>query len=118
MKIFSFFLMAMIPVAAAAQNVGIGTPAPHASAKVDISSTSSGLLLPRMTTAQRNLIAAPATGLLIFNTDNNSLEMWNATSWLSFGSTGILNNGLPVGPTCTGVWSQKTDFAGTGRYGA
>ena len=40
------------------------------------------------------------------------------TVWLSFGSTGVLSNGVPVGPSCTGVWSQKLDFAGSGRSAA
>ena len=49
--------------------VGIGTATPAASALVDITSTTSGLLPPRMTTAQRDAIASPADGLIIFCTD-------------------------------------------------
>jgi trimeric autotransporter adhesin len=49
--------------------VGIGTAVPHASSIVDIFSTSRGLLIPRLTTLQRNAIAGPAAGLLIFQTD-------------------------------------------------
>ncbi|MBL0153160.1 MAG: hypothetical protein IPP93_06615 [Chitinophagaceae bacterium] len=37
------------------QNVGIGTNSPHASAQLDVSSTSKGVLLPRMTTARMRL---------------------------------------------------------------
>lgn len=44
----------------AAQNVGIVTNTPDASAKLDVESTSSGLLVPRMSTAQRTAIGAPA----------------------------------------------------------
>jgi hypothetical protein len=49
--------------------VGIGTASPNTSALLDLSSTNRGLLAPRMTTAQRNAIASPANGLLVFQTD-------------------------------------------------
>lgn len=51
------------------QNVGIGTTTPAASAQLDVNSTTKGFLPPRMTTAQRSAIAAPAEGLLVFQTD-------------------------------------------------
>ena len=53
-----------------AQNVGInGTgAAPNASAMLDIESTTSGLLTPRMTSTQRTAIATPATGLFVYDT--------------------------------------------------
>jgi hypothetical protein len=49
--------------------VGINTPSPSASAILEVSSTSQGVLFPRMTKAQRQAITAPATGLLVFQTD-------------------------------------------------
>lgn len=48
---------------------GIGTTTPDASAKLDITSTTKGLLAPRMTAAQKTAISLPATGLLIYQTD-------------------------------------------------
>ena len=48
---------------------GIGTTAPNASAKLEISSIDKGLLIPRMTSTQRGNIASPANGLLIYQTD-------------------------------------------------
>lgn len=48
---------------------GIGTTTPDVSAKLDITSTTKGLLAPRMTAAQRTAISMPATGLLIYQTD-------------------------------------------------
>jgi hypothetical protein len=53
--------------------VGIGTNTPDASAVLDIQSSSNnkGILIPRMTQAQRNAIGSPATGLMIFQTDGN-----------------------------------------------
>jgi hypothetical protein len=68
-----------------AQNgsVGIGTSTPHASALVDMSSTSKGLLIPRLTTAQRDAIIPKPEGLIIYNTDDHCLQYWNATAWFS-----------------------------------
>ena len=55
---------------------------PDPSAMLDVKSTSSGLLVPRMTQTQRNAIASPATGLLIYQTDNPSgFYYYNGTGW-------------------------------------
>ena len=76
-------LLAVAPHLALAQTggVGIGTTTPAASAALDITSTSKGLLLPRLSPAQRDAIASPATGLTIYNTTTNRLNTWNGTSW-------------------------------------
>ena len=49
--------------------VGIGTSSPSPAAALEISSTSKGLLIPRMTATQRLSIVLPATGLLVYQTD-------------------------------------------------
>lgn len=54
--------------------VGIGTNSPNTGAILDLNSTSKALLLPRLTTAERNSISNPAAGMLIFNTDSNKFE--------------------------------------------
>jgi len=58
------------------------------SAVLDIYSTSKGMLVPRMTTVQIGQISNPATGLLVFNTDNNSFFFHNGTIWQSLSSPG------------------------------
>ncbi|MGG9963081.1 hypothetical protein [Ferruginibacter sp. SUN106] len=58
--------------------VGIGVAVPDASSKLDITSTAGGLLVPRMTAAQKNAIASPATGLIIFQTDAPAGFYYNA----------------------------------------
>jgi hypothetical protein len=90
-----FLLPAMMVLANVllAQNVGIGTQTPHASAQLDVSSTTRGLLAPRMTTTQRNAIASPAKGLLVYDTDLNSLFHYNGSSWANFSGSG--NFSLP-----------------------
>jgi hypothetical protein len=61
--------------------IGIGTTTPNNSALLDLSSTSRGFLAPRMSEAQRNAIASPATGLIIYQTDGvQGLYYFNA-SW-------------------------------------
>lgn len=61
--------------------VGIGQASPDASAKFELVSTTQGLLLPRMTTAQRDAIGSPAAGLLIYNTTTNKLNFRAAAAW-------------------------------------
>lgn len=62
--------------------VGIGTPGQvDASAKLQVESTSSGILIPRMTSAQRNSVASPAVGLLIFDTSLGRIVQFNGSAW-------------------------------------
>ena len=70
---------------ALAQGVGInGTgAAADTSAILDLSATNKGLLVPRMTAAQRNAIVMPASGLVIYQTDGTPGLYYNAGSWLA-----------------------------------
>jgi hypothetical protein len=56
-----------------------------ASACLDLTSTTQGALLPRMTTTQQNNISTPATGLTIYNSTLNQLQVYNGTSWFYAG---------------------------------
>lgn len=62
-------------------NVGINTTNPHASAIMELESNNRGLLIPRMTSTQRVAITAPATGLLVFDSDVNAFYFFNGTTW-------------------------------------
>jgi hypothetical protein len=55
----------------------------NASAIVQITSTTQGFLPPRMTTAQKNLIATPATGLMVFDTDLVRPCFFNGATWIT-----------------------------------
>jgi len=67
-------------------NIGIGTTAPAASAKVQIDSTTQGFLPPRMTNAERLLIATPAVGLCVYCTDVvEGLYINKSTGWTYIG---------------------------------
>ena len=89
MKKFSLlFLSTIIYCTGFTQNVGVGTNTPNASAKLDVTSTSSGILIPRMTSAQRTTIATPAQGLLVYDTNTNSFWFYNASTWTNLVSSG------------------------------
>jgi hypothetical protein len=62
-------------------NVGIGVTAPAASAILDITSTTKGVLFPRMTTTQINAITSPANGLTVYNTTVLALCFYDGTGW-------------------------------------
>jgi hypothetical protein len=58
--------------------IGIGTTTPQASSILDVTSTTQGLLTPRMTTAQRTAISSPANGLMVYDTTLNSFEYYDS----------------------------------------
>jgi len=62
--------------------VGIGTVTPDASAILDITSTTKGLLVPRMSTVQRDAIVSPATGLFIYDTTEKALAHYSGSAWI------------------------------------
>src|ERR1019366_7674464 len=74
----------------------IGTSTPNSSAQLDISSTERGLLAPRMTSAQVAAIASPATGLLVYQTDNTpGFYYYDGNAWtlLHSGVLSVANGG-------------------------
>jgi uncharacterized protein (TIGR02145 family) len=75
--------------------VSISTNAspPHGSAMLDIKSTVSGLLIPRVTQAQREAISSPATGLLIYQTDGiKGFYYYSGTNWVLLPGLGAGGN--------------------------
>jgi hypothetical protein len=67
--------------------VGIGIALPHTSAQLDITATNKGVLIPRITQANRPM--APATGLLIYQTDGApGFYYYDGSSWQSLNKTG------------------------------
>jgi hypothetical protein len=98
MKIlFSFFVTLFFIVSTQAQ-IGIGTATPAASAQLDVSSTTKGFLLPRMTGSQRDAIISPVQGLVIYctNCGGGEIDVYNIFGW-----TNMLGN-APAGPLSIG----------------
>lgn len=92
-----------------AQNVGINSDGstPHSSAMLDVKSTSSGILIPRMTMAQKNAISLPATGLLIYQTnDTPGFYYYNGTAWTLIGT----ESGSESDPVFT-AWDKTTGIS-------
>lgn len=83
--------------------VAINKDQPHASAILDIESTSQGVLLPRMLETERDYnIDLPETGLIIFNTDTKKLNVYDGSSWVEVGggsvdwsAPGAIGSGVP-----------------------
>lgn len=96
--------------AARGQNgsVGIGTETPEESAILDVRSTSKGLLIPRLTSKERDAIAKPVDGLIIYNRDKNHFEFYYNTQWHN------LSSGLPG---LQGIQGLKGDKGDTGAQG-
>jgi hypothetical protein len=87
MKNLLFRLFTIVTITTYAQ-VGIGTTTPDASSILELESTTQGMLTPRMDESQRDAITSPATGLLIYQTDNTpGFYYYNGTAWVPFGGT-------------------------------
>jgi hypothetical protein len=108
--------------AKAQNNVGIGTLTPTASAILDLVSTDKGFLAPRLTTAQRLAIPAPANGLMVYDLNLQCYYFYNAVTliWQST-CTGLQGPPGPMGPPANNAWfllgnaglNTATDFLGT-----
>lgn len=115
----------------AESQVAINTTAttPNASAMLDISSNTRGLLIPRLTTSQRNAIASPANSLMVF--DSTTLSFWyykTGTGWLELASnpvgltlpySGSANSSqtlFAISNTGSGIAISGNGASGTGIY--
>ena len=110
MKTISFLLMIVllftVVATTNAQNLGINSDglAPDGSAMLDVRSTGKGLLMPRMSLSQRDAITTPATGLLIYQTDNTpGFYYYNGSAWAAV-TTAVSSETDPVFT----AWNKST----------
>ena len=98
---------------------GIGTNTPDKAAILELASTSKGFLPPRMTTAERDGISTPATGLVIYNTTTNCVQLFNGALWFDTctqTTDGPPNNNLTVS-NITYQGASVIDATGIGYNG-
>lgn len=110
MKIKYISLLIILISFSGFSQIGIGTATPANSSELEVSSTTKGVLIPRMTAIQRNAITSPANGLLVFQTDGASgLYFYDtaSTSWKSIASDGwVLNGNNGTNPTTNFIGTQ------------
>src|SRR6478672_5271866 len=89
-----------------AQNVGIGTSSPAPSAALDITSATGGLLVPRLTIAQRAALT-PVEGMIIYNTDLSKFQGYGLSSEQS-DQFSLTSTNQCVGLACGSKWQSFT----------
>lgn len=97
MRLLFIFLSLTVGLNAWSQ-VAINTDGtlPNSSAMLDVKSTGKGVLFPRMSSTERNAIAAPAAGLVIYNTTENALNVYTGSAWTSMMPVPVFECGLSV----------------------
>ncbi|MDC0380585.1 DUF1566 domain-containing protein [Flavobacteriaceae bacterium] len=106
MKKITLLILALFSVLSYAQ-VGINTNTPDSSSALDIESSTGGILIPRLTETQRDAISSPATGLMIYQTDQTTgFYFYDGIAWTRIegvvgpqGETGPAGPQGPAGPT-------------------
>jgi hypothetical protein len=93
MKVVKFFIsicIIILSMQSFAQSVGIAATAstPDASSILDVKSTTKGMLIPRMTTAEKNAIPSKATGLMVYDNTLNQFSYWNGSAWVNVAGGG------------------------------
>ena len=94
-------------------DIGINTTSPDSSAKLDVTATTKGFLPPRLTDNQMNAVNQPATGLLVFNTDQNKYYFNSGTpgapNWIPMsGTSGTV--------ACTNLVNTGPSVSNTGNF--
>lgn len=82
--------------------LSVNTPT-ASSAVMEVTSTTQGFLPPRMTTTEKNAIATPAAGLVVYDTNLSALSSFNGIAWVTLGSGGGISSvtNILIGTTGT-----------------
>jgi hypothetical protein len=119
MKNICTLLAAVLLTATTYAQIGINNENPDASAALDITSTTGGLLIPRMTETQRDAISPAATGLMIYQTDGTvGFYYYNGSSWAEVAATSatysigdVVNGGVVFWLDSTGQHGLVCSFS-------
>jgi surface protein len=87
----TILLLLMLAVKISTAQVKVGNDA-NPSAVLEVDSHDAGILIPRLTDAQRDAIKSPAEGLMVFNTTSESLNYWDGTAWKTLSATFVTTN--------------------------
>lgn len=88
-------LFAVLPSFSQGLAVNSTSATADASAMLDVSSTTKGILIPRMTTVERTAITSPATGLTVYDNSLNQFYFYNGTAWTA----------IPTGASANNYWT-------------
>lgn len=94
-KIITLFISSLFTLKCFSQSVSVNNTgaAADSTAMLDVSSTTKGLLIPRMTSQQRTAIASPATGLLVYQTNGDAgFYYYNGANWFLLVTTAVNTN--------------------------
>jgi len=110
MKTINLIIVLLFSMSIMSQNVGINTDGstPDSSAILDIKSTDAGLLIPRMTTAQRLAISSPANSLVVYDIDIGCIFFYNSSvsKWINLCNPNSANTPIKL-VTLTGGQSYQ-----------
>jgi len=115
MKQVLFFLLLCTFLNVKAQvAVNITGNNPASSSMLDVSSTSKGMLMPRMTAEQRKAVVAPEKGLLVFDTDRETIYLFNGQKWkpmmTATDASAALPSRQPVGGKVNAHFGESADI--------
>jgi hypothetical protein len=114
-KFNCFFALILLSITVSYAQVGIGTTTPDTSSMLEIESSTSGLLIPRMLETQKNAITTPATGLLIYQTDGVSgFWYFDGIIWTPFGG-GAVDNDWTIHANGLDMFNANTGNVGVGN---
>jgi hypothetical protein len=120
-------LLTMAVSGVQAQTV-IGGSTPDNTAVLDVQSSNKGVLLPRLTNAQRDAIVSPANGLTIYNVSTKCINFYTGTAWFEVcgettaaelntidGTSAVRTGALLVGTSASGVSFEVAYTGGNGK---
>ncbi len=108
--IFTLVTLAFLGLSTTYAQVGIGTATPKASAMLDVESTTKGFLPPRMSTTDRDAIASPPAGLVIYNTSTDAIEFSDGDDWFNLedlSKTPVNTDPAPTGEGDVGIGNSS-----------
>jgi hypothetical protein len=119
MKQIFTLLAAVLLTATTYAQVGIGTTTPDASSALDITSTTKGFLIPRMTNVQRQAISNPAAGLQVFVTDfdGGRFMFYDGTEWGTLSFTEKRPDAPTIGTAVAGNQQATVPFTAPSSNG-